>query len=396
MRIRQLPGMILFSTILLTCLKANADLLRLPPPIVPMPIRDPCGGFSDSWSVHCRRDRNGNMNDKNTGKIYDRNGNLLHRNTNDNSVPSEPKSKPSLTEDSYKQGVKLSQAGKYREAIAVFNRAIAAKPTAGGYYVRGLAFLLLSSWNSALADLNQAIYLSPKLAEAYSLRGVVKYNGLGNLSAALSDLNQSIRLNPNLAPTYNNRGFVLYDQGNISEAIQDWQKAISLDGRAAESYMALAVALNIQGDSAQARQLGAKAFRLDRRLGDVKLLKQEHHWSDRILRDASKLFGSSGKLSLQPESIIGVGLQIKLDEKTKKLVVQKSIDGSPAARAGILSRDVIVSINSMSTKGMGVEQAVNLIKGPVNTDVTLGILRGDQPLEFTMQRTKVVISTDQH
>ena len=71
-------GVILGLTAALS-LPALADLIQLPPPIVPMPIRDPCRGFGDSWSQNCRRDANGNMIDTRSGRVYDRNGSPTSR-----------------------------------------------------------------------------------------------------------------------------------------------------------------------------------------------------------------------------------------------------------------------------------------------------------------------------
>ena len=78
---------------------------------------------------------------------------------------------------------------------------------------------------------------------------------------------------------------------------------------------------------------------------------------------------TSGELS-------GVGIQLSLDKDTKELVVVSPIDGSPAARADVKPKDVIVQINGKSTKGMNTEDAVKLIRGPVGTKVSLVLRRG--------------------
>jgi carboxyl-terminal processing protease len=89
--------------------------------------------------------------------------------------------------------------------------------------------------------------------------------------------------------------------------------------------------------------------------------------------------------------LTGVGIQLSQDEETKKLVVVSPIEDTPAARAGILARDVIVKIDGKTTEGMSVDQAVNLIRGPVNTQVTLTISRGGQEREYVLKRTKIEI-----
>jgi len=89
--------------------------------------------------------------------------------------------------------------------------------------------------------------------------------------------------------------------------------------------------------------------------------------------------------------LTGVGIQLSQDEATKKLVVVSPIEDTPAAKAGILARDVIVKIDGKSTEGMAVDQAVNLIRGPVNTQVTLTILRSGKEQDYLLKRTKIEI-----
>ncbi|NJR56439.1 MAG: PDZ domain-containing protein, partial [Acaryochloris sp. CRU_2_0] len=82
--------------------------------------------------------------------------------------------------------------------------------------------------------------------------------------------------------------------------------------------------------------------------------------------------------------LTGVGIQITQDEKTKDITVISPIEGSPAAEAGLLPKDVIVSVDGKSTKGMDINGVVSLIRGPVNTKVTLTVLRGQKKLNFTV------------
>lgn len=89
--------------------------------------------------------------------------------------------------------------------------------------------------------------------------------------------------------------------------------------------------------------------------------------------------------------LTGVGIQLAADEKTKKLTVVSPIEGSPAASAGIVAKDIITKIDGKTTEGMDVNKAVTLIRGPVNTQVKLTIQRGTQELEFNLKRAKIEI-----
>ncbi len=87
--------------------------------------------------------------------------------------------------------------------------------------------------------------------------------------------------------------------------------------------------------------------------------------------------------------LTGVGIQLSQDEETKELVVVSPIEGSPAAEAGILARDVITKIDGQTTEGMDVNAAVALIRGDEGTNVTLTIRRGDRELEVPLTRARI-------
>jgi carboxyl-terminal processing protease len=89
--------------------------------------------------------------------------------------------------------------------------------------------------------------------------------------------------------------------------------------------------------------------------------------------------------------LTGVGIQLSQNEKTKELVVIAPIEDTPAFKAGILSKDVIVSIDGKPTSGMVVDDAVKLIRGAAGTSVTLGIKRGEQTLTVPLNRERIEI-----
>ncbi len=89
--------------------------------------------------------------------------------------------------------------------------------------------------------------------------------------------------------------------------------------------------------------------------------------------------------------LIGVGIQLTQDEKTKKLVVISPIEDTPAFTAGILAKDIITKIDGKSTVGMDTNQAVSLIRGQANTEVTLTILRDKKEIDFKLKRAKIEI-----
>ena len=88
----------------------------------------------------------------------------------------------------------------------------------------------------------------------------------------------------------------------------------------------------------------------------------------------------------------GVGIQLSLDKETKELIVVAPIDGTPASRAGVLPKDVIVSIDGESTLGMTTEDAVKLIRGPEGSEVVLGLRRQGAVISVSLKRARIEIN----
>ncbi|MEN9215604.1 MAG: S41 family peptidase, partial [Gloeomargarita sp. DG_1_6_bins_138] len=94
--------------------------------------------------------------------------------------------------------------------------------------------------------------------------------------------------------------------------------------------------------------------------------------------------------------LTGVGIQLAQEDKTNRLVVVAPIEDTPAARAGILAQDYIVSIDGKSTKGMDINEAVSLIRGKPGTMVRLEIERGKQTLTFNLKRERIELHAVRH
>ncbi len=89
----------------------------------------------------------------------------------------------------------------------------------------------------------------------------------------------------------------------------------------------------------------------------------------------------------------GIGLEVSLDEGFIKVVTP--IDDSPSARAGILSGDVVIRIDDKPVKGMDLNKAVNLMRGPKNSPIKITVMREgvDQPLDFDLQRDIIKVQS---
>ncbi len=90
--------------------------------------------------------------------------------------------------------------------------------------------------------------------------------------------------------------------------------------------------------------------------------------------------------------LMGVGIQISLDEITNQIVVVSPIEGTPAFFAGIKSNDIIVSIDGNPTKGLSIDSTVKLIRGKKGTKVELGIIRDSEVLKVSLTRDRIEIN----
>ncbi|HEY3196812.1 MAG TPA: S41 family peptidase [Nitrospirales bacterium] len=89
----------------------------------------------------------------------------------------------------------------------------------------------------------------------------------------------------------------------------------------------------------------------------------------------------------------GVGIQIGMKEN--RLTVIAPIDGTPAERAGVKPSDVIMKVNNETTKDMTLMDAVQKMRGPKGTKVTLTIHREGvaEPLVFVLTREIIKIES---
>ena len=69
----------------------------------------------------------------------------------------------------------------------------------------------------------------------------------------------------------------------------------------------------------------------------------------------------------------GLGIEVTMEDGLVKVVTP--IDDTPAARAGMLSGDVITQIDDEQIQGMTLEQAVSRMKGPANSKIRLKVAR---------------------
>ncbi len=90
----------------------------------------------------------------------------------------------------------------------------------------------------------------------------------------------------------------------------------------------------------------------------------------------------------------GVGIQLGFN-KDLRIAVIAPLKDSPADKAGVLAKDLILKINDAETVDMTLPEAVNLIRGDAGTSVKLEFLREgeDKPIEKTLVRARIDVKS---
>ncbi len=89
----------------------------------------------------------------------------------------------------------------------------------------------------------------------------------------------------------------------------------------------------------------------------------------------------------------GLGIEVGMEDGFVKVVAP--IDDTPAARAGLKSGDLIVKLDDSSVKGMTLNDAVKRMRGRVNTQITLTLVRKgvEKPIVVTLTRAVIKIQS---
>lgn len=88
----------------------------------------------------------------------------------------------------------------------------------------------------------------------------------------------------------------------------------------------------------------------------------------------------------------GLGIEVTMENGVVKVVAP--IDETPAAKAGVLANDLITHLDGEQIIGLTLREAVEKMRGPINTPLTLTIVRKgrDEPFDVTIKRDVIRIN----
>ncbi len=89
----------------------------------------------------------------------------------------------------------------------------------------------------------------------------------------------------------------------------------------------------------------------------------------------------------------GLGIEVTMEDGLVKVVAP--IDETPAAKAGVMANDIITHLDDEAVQGLTLNQAVEKMRGPVNTKIKLRIMRkgADKPIEVTIVRDVIRVKS---
>lgn len=88
----------------------------------------------------------------------------------------------------------------------------------------------------------------------------------------------------------------------------------------------------------------------------------------------------------------GLGIEVSQEEGLVKVVAP--IDDTPAANAGIQPGDFITHVNGESLLGLPLDDAVEMMRGPIGSEITITVLREgeSEPFDLTMSRDTIKLT----
>ncbi len=146
------------------------------------------------------------------------------------------------------RGQAFARDKRWSQAFRDFSKAVELAPDNVRALIGRASQNLDRKRDSALEDLNRAIALDPKAAEAYFWRGQARY-GANDAEGAEADLSKAIEFDPSFADAWRMRASYRERAGKRDDAISDFRRALELDPFSKEARDAYKAASGDTADS---------------------------------------------------------------------------------------------------------------------------------------------------
>ena len=91
-------------------------------------------------------------------------------------------------------------------------------------------------------------------------------------------------------------------------------------------------------------------------------------------------------------SFQGIGVEI-VNDSDGNIVVYRVLDDSPASRAGILSNDIMKSINGQSLEGVSTSEFVSMVRNSEESSFDIAVLRDNSEVNLKVNRELVTLKS---
>ncbi len=88
----------------------------------------------------------------------------------------------------------------------------------------------------------------------------------------------------------------------------------------------------------------------------------------------------------------GIGIQIMGNTQTLLCTISRVFTNSPAEAAGMHKGDVLVKVDDLAVDVYSLDEALDIMRGKVGESVTVQVQRGDELLDFTLNRAQVKVN----
>ena len=95
-------------------------------------------------------------------------------------------------------------------------------------------------------------------------------------------------------------------------------------------------------------------------------------------------------------SYCGIGAVFSQNMMTGVVTVSKVYEGCPSYEAGMLPGDILYKVNGEDVTGQDLTPVVTKIKGEEGTEVTVTMIRGEEEIDFVMERRTIEVPTIEH